>query len=328
METRRLGRSGVEINPLVLGTLNFGSATERREAFRLVDAALEAGVNLFDCADVYSGGESERILGAALARDGKRGQVLVTSKVGLPAGPDPNERGNSRYHIIRSCEQSLKRLQTDRIDIYYLHRTDFSVPQEETLSALDQLRRQGKILYAACSTHPPWRTVEALMLAERHGWPKFVCEQAPYNLLDRRVENEIVPMCRAFDLGLLCWSPLAQGQLAGRYSEAGRFPAGSRAAMKAAYGERVTDAGIRASRELAEHFKGRGYNPAQLAVAWLLAQPGVTGVLLGPRTFEQLEELLGAAEVGLTEADLTFCDSLVPPGRFVSDHFNTSGWMK
>ena len=328
METRRLGRSGVKISPLVLGTLNFGSATGRREAFRIVDAALEAGVDLFDCADVYSGGESERILGAALARDGKREQVLLTSKVGLPAGPDPNERGNSRYHIIRSCEQSLKRLQTDRIDIYFLHRTDFSVPQEESLAALDRLVRQGKILYAACSTHPPWRTVEALMLAERHGYPKFVCEQAPYNLLDRRAENEIVPMCRAFDLGLLCWSPLAQGQLAGRYSEAGRFPAGSRATMKAVYGERITDAGIRAALDLAEHFTGRGFSPAQLAVAWLLTQPGVTGVLLGPRTYAQLSELLGAAEVSLTEADLAFCDSLVPPGRFVSDHFNTSGWMK
>jgi len=328
METRRLGRSGVEVSPLVLGTLNFGSATGREEAFRMVDAALAAGVNLIDCADVYAGGESEGILGAALARDGKRDQVLVTSKAGLPAGPGPNERGTSRYHILRSCEQSLKRLQTDRIDIYFLHRTDFSVPQEESLAALDLLMRQGKILYAACSTHPPWRTVEALMLAERHGYPRFVCEQVPYNLLDRRAENEIVPMCRAFDLGLLCWSPLAQGQLAGRYSEAGRFPAGSRAAMKAVYGERVTAEGIRAAREAAEHFAGRDFSPAQLAVAWLLSQPGVTGVLLGPRTLNQLTELLGAVEVSLSEEDLAFCDRLVPPGRFVSDHFNTSGWMK
>jgi aryl-alcohol dehydrogenase-like predicted oxidoreductase len=327
MSSRRLGRSGLEIAPLVLGTLNFGSATGRREAFQIVDAALEAGINLFDCADVYSGGESERILGAALAREGKREQVLVTSKAGLPSGPNLNDRGSSRYHITRSCEQSLKRLQTDRIDIYFLHRTDYRVPQEETLAALDQLVRQGKILYAACSTHPPWRTVEALMLAERHGWPKFVCEQAPYNLLDRRAEIEIVPMCRAFDLGLLCWSPLAQGQLAGRYSEAGNFPAGSRAAMKAVYGERVTAEGIRAAREAAEHFAGREFSPAQLAVAWLLKQPGVTGVLLGPRTRAQFTELLGAAEVSLSEEDLAFCDALVPPGRFVSDHFNTSGWM-
>jgi aryl-alcohol dehydrogenase-like predicted oxidoreductase len=328
METRRLGRSGLEIHPLVLGTLNFGSPTSREEAFRIVDAALEAGLNLIDCADVYAGGESERILGAALAREGKRDRVLVSSKAGLPSGPGPNQRGSTRYHIITSCEQSLKRLRTDRIDIYFLHRTDMRVPQEESLAALDQLRRQGKILYAACSTHPPWRTVEALMLAERHGYPRFVCEQAPYNLLDRRAENEIVPMCLAFDLGLLCWSPLAQGQLAGRYSEAGNFPKGSRAAMKAVYGERVTDAGIRAAREAAAHFAGRPFSPAQLAVAWLLSRPGVTGVLLGPRTQAQLTELLGAAEAELSEEDLRFCDGLVPPGRFVSDHFNTSGWMK
>jgi aryl-alcohol dehydrogenase-like predicted oxidoreductase len=327
METRRLGRSGLEIFPLVLGTLNFGSVTGREEAFRIVDAALEAGVNLIDCADVYSGGESERVLGEALGRDGKRERTLVTSKVGLPAGPGPNERGTSRYHIIRGCEQSLKRLKTDRIDIYFLHRTDFRVPQEETLAALDLLVRQGKIIYAACSTHPPWRTAEALLLAEKHGYPKFICEQAPYNLLDRRAENEIVPMCLAFDLGLLCWSPLAQGQLAGRYSEAGNFPEGSRAATKAVYGERITDAGIRAALDLAGHFAGRPFSPAQMAVAWLLRQPGVTGVLLGPRTLGQFTELLGAAEAALSDEDLHFCDDLVPPGRFVSDHFNTSGWM-
>lgn len=328
METRRLGRSGLEIYPLVLGTLNFGTATGREEAFRIVDAALEAGVNLIDCADVYSGGESERVLGAALAREGKRERTLLTSKVGLPAGPGPNERGTSRYHIIRGCEQSLKRLKTDRIDIYFLHRTDFRVPQEETLSALDLLVRQGKILYAACSTHPPWRTVEALMLAERHGYPAFICEQAPYNLLDRRAENEIVPMCRAFDLGLLCWSPLAQGQLAGRYTEVGRYPAGSRATMKAVYAERISAEGIRAAREAAAHFAGRPFSLPQMAVAWLVCQPGVTGVLLGPRTLGQFTELLGAAEAALSDEDLQFCDDLVPPGRFVSDHFNTSGWMK
>jgi aryl-alcohol dehydrogenase-like predicted oxidoreductase len=289
---------------------------------------MEAGINLFDCADIYVEGRSERVLGEALLRDGKRQKVLVTSKVYWPSGPGPNDSGNSRHHILESCENSLRRLKTDHIDIYFLHRTDFNVPQEESLEALDLLVKQGKVRYVGASTHPAWRVVEALMIADRLHLPKFTCEQPPYNLLDRRIENEIIPMCRAYDLGIISWSPLAQGTLAGRYADATRFPEGSRAAQNPIYAERVTQQGIEVGTHLAKRASEKNCTQAQLAVAWILHQPGITGAIIGPRSPEQLEDLLPAAAVKMEESDFRFCDSLVPPGTYVSNHFNSANWMK
>lgn len=179
MEYRRLGRSGLQTSSLVLGTMNFGKPTEKQEAFRILDAAIDQGINIIDCADVYANGESERILGEAFTRNGKRKDILLTSKVYNRMGPGPNDLGNSKHHIIEGCEKSLHRLKTDYIDIYFLHRTDLNVPQEESLAALDLLVKQGKIRHIACSTHPPWRTVEAFWLADKHHYPKFICEQPP-----------------------------------------------------------------------------------------------------------------------------------------------------
>lgn len=328
MEYRRLGRSGLHISSLVLGTMNFGNPTEKEEAIRIIDAAIEAGINIFDCADIYAGGESERILGTALARDGKRKEVIVTSKVFQKTGPGPNDFGNSKHHILDACEKSLQHLQTDYIDIYFLHRTDFNVPQEESLAALDLLVRQGKVRYIACSTHPAWRTVEALLITEKYHYPKFICEQPPYNLLDRRIENEIIPMCQAYDLGIISWSPLAHGVLAGRYTDASHIPEGSRGSLRTVYAERITQQGIELSMEFAKKAKEKGCTAAQLAVAWVLHQPGITGPILGPRTLEQFESLLPAVDIHLDEADLSFCDNLVPAGHYVANYFNTSRWMK
>jgi len=301
MEYRRLGRSGLRISPLVLGTMNFGNPTDKDEAFRIIDAAIEAGINLFDCADIYADGESERILGEALARND---------------------------HIFEGCENSLRRLKTDYIDIYFLHRTDFDVPQEESLAALDLLVNQGKVRYAACSTHPAWRTVEALWISEKHHYPKFICEQPPYNLLDRRIENEIIPMCQAYNLGIITWSPLAQGILACRYRDAKDLPKGSRGTLKDVYAERITQRGIEVGLGLAKRATEKGCTVAQLAIAWVLGQPGITGAIIGPRNMEQFEDLLPSVDIELDEADITFCDALVPPGTYISNHFNTSNWMK
>jgi len=328
MEYRRLGRSALKISSLVLGTMNFGNPTEKGEAFKMMDTAIEAGINLFDCADVYADGDSERILGEALARSGKRKEVLITTKVFMKSGPGPNDLGNSKHHIIESCENSLRRLKMDYIDIYFLHRTDFNVPQEESLAALDLLVKQGKVRYIACSTHPAWRTVEALTISDRYGYPKFICEQPPYNLLDRRIENEIVPMCQNCDLGIITWSPLAQGVLACRYKDASKLPKGSRGAQKPIYAERITQSGIEVSFELAKRANEKGCTVTQLAVAWVLNQPGITGAIIGPRNLEQLTSLLPSGDLPLDESDLRFCDSLVPPGTYVSNHFNTSLWMK
>ena len=326
MEYRRLGRSGLKVSELVLGTMNFGLQTPKQDAFSIIDAAIDAGINLLDCANVYAQGESERVIGEALAANGKRKAVFITSKVFLPTGDGPNERGNSRHHILEACESSLRSLKTDYIDLYFLHRTDFNVPQEETLAALDLLVRQGKIRYAGCSTHPPWRVVEAMWIADKHHYPKFVCEQPPYNLLDRRMENEIVPMCREYDLGVISWSPLAQGVLAGRYQDADNLPQGSRGSFKDIYAERITDKGIEVAQQLAQRARGKGCTLPQMALAWILHQPGITGVIIGPRTMAHFNDLLVAGTVQLDSSDLEYCDALVPPGMNVSDHFNTSRW--
>jgi aryl-alcohol dehydrogenase-like predicted oxidoreductase len=326
MKYRRLGRSGLKISEIVLGTMNFGQQTSRQESFKIIDAAIDAGINLLDCANVYAKGESERVIGEAIAVNGKRKDVFITSKVFLPVGDGPNDSGNSRHHILEACENSLRSLKTDYLDIYFLHRTDFSVPQEETLAALDLLVRQGKIRYAGCSTHPPWRVVEAMWIADKHHFPKFVCEQPPYNLLDRRIETEILPMCREYDLGILTWSPLAQGVLAGRYQDANNLPADSRGAFNAIYAERITQRGIKVAQQLAQRARDKGCSMPQLALAWILRQPGITGVIIGPRTWNHYTDLLASVNVQLEPSDLEFCDALVPPGTNVSDHFNTCRW--
>ena len=244
MRYRRLGRSGLMASELTLGTMNLGGPTDESTSLHMIDKALDYGINFLDCANVYAEGRSEKILGKALKRNGKRHEVLVTSKAFLPTSERPNDRGNNRHNLINSCIKSLKRLQTDYIDIFFLHRTDWNPPQEETLSALNYMVDRGYIRYIACSTHPAWRTVEAWHIADRKGFPKFVCEQPPYNLLDRRIENEIVLMCQEYDMGIITWSPLAQGVLAGRYRTAKNLPGDSRAAQKDIYAERITDAGI------------------------------------------------------------------------------------
>jgi aryl-alcohol dehydrogenase-like predicted oxidoreductase len=327
MEYRRLGRSGLQISSLVLGTMNFGNPTAKEEAIRIVDAAIDAGINLIDCADIYAGGASERILGEAFKRNKRRKDMILTSKVFNRMGPGPNDLGNSRHHILDACEQSLQRLKTDYIDIYFLHRSDFNVPQEESLAALDLLVRQGKVRYIACSTHPPWRTVEALWLSDKHGFPKLICETPPYNLLDRRIENEIIPMCQAYDLGIISWAPLAHGVLAGRYTDASKLPEGSRGTLRSVYRERITRAGVEVGIKFAKRAKKKDCSAAQLAVAWVLHQPGITGAIIGPRNMDQFESLLPSVDVKLDEDDFKFCDELVMPGTFVTSYFNTSKWM-
>ena len=302
MEYRTLGRSGLKVSEIVLGTMNFGNPTERPESLR--------------------------IIGEALNGNGKRSKVFLVSKVFMRTGDGPNDAGNSKHHILEACESSLKRLRTDHIDLYLLHRTDLDVPQEETLNALDLLIKQGKVRHIGCSTHPPWKTVEALWIAEKHHLPKFTCEEPPYNLLDRRTENEIIPMCRAYDLGIISWSPLAQGVLTGRYTDEKNFPSDSRGAQKTVYAERITRKGIKAALKLSQRAQEKDCSTAQLALAWVLQQPGITGAIIGPRTVAHLEDLLPSADLTLDEEDLDFCNHLVPPGTHVSDHFNTAGWVK
>jgi aryl-alcohol dehydrogenase-like predicted oxidoreductase len=328
MQYRRLGRSGLMVSELTLGTMNLGGPTDEATSFQMIDRALDCGINILDCANVYSEGRSEQIIGKALKRNGKRQHIFVTSKAYLPTSDRPNSSGNSRHNLINSCQESLKRLQTDYIDIFFLHRTDWNVPQEETLSALGYLVGQGYVRYVACSTHPAWRTVEALHIADQKGFPKFVCEQPPYNLLDRRIENEIIPMCLEYDLGIITWSPLAQGLLAGRYEQADVLPKDSRAAQKDIYAQRITDAGIKASSKVIAQARQINLSPAALSISWILHQTAISSVIIGPRTPDHLNDLISALDLCLSKKDLDWFDALVPSGTYISDHFNTAGWRR
>ena len=329
MEYRVLGRSGVKVAPLGLGTGNFADPTPEDEAGRIINRAIDAGINLIDTGNSYSNGESERFIGRALAEGGRRHEVILATKVFYKVGTGPNDEGLSRLHLIRACEDSLRRLQTDYIDLYQLHRPSPSIPFDETLAALTDLVQQGKVRYIGSSVHPSWKIMEAIMVSELKGYARLVCEQPPYNLLDRRIENEIVPLCQAHGLGLITWSPLAQGVLAGRYASATDFPADSRGALRGGiYSERITPLGIEIGNKMIALATDHGLSPAQFATLWVKDQPGITAPLIGPRTLEQLEHLLPVLNMTLSDELAEACDRLVPPGSAVASFYNSATWMK
>jgi 1-deoxyxylulose-5-phosphate synthase len=331
MTFRSLGRTGVQVSPLCLGAMNFGSPTPEADSIRIVDAALDGGINFIDTANVYNTGESERIVGKALRANGRRDSVVLATKVNGDMGPGPNERGISRYHIIRACDDSLRRLQTDRIDLYQLHRPSATIPQDETIRALDDLVRSGKVRYIGCSTFPAWMVMEALATSERYLLARFISEQPPYNLLDRRIENELVPLAQRYGMALLPWSPLAGGILAGRYADTASVPAGSRlerTGKESLFGERVTGRAVAVARGLARIAAERGLSSSQLALLWCKDQPGITAPIIGPRTMEQLEDALAVLDMRLDAADGAALDGLNGPGNAVSDFHNSNEWMK
>src|SRR4029077_1319802 len=282
-----------------------------------------------DTSNSYAAGEAERVIGRVLAESGRRDEAVIATKVHYPTGPGPNDRGNSRLHIMRASEQSLRRLQTDRIDLYQLHRPDFDVPPDETLSELTDLVRQGKVWYIGSSTAPAWKVLEGVLLAELRGLARFVTEQPPYNLLDRRVENELVPMALRYGLGLLPWSPLAMGVLAGRYADDDIRPFGSRASIRGGiYADRVSQAAVEAGNKFVRLASDAGLDPARLAIAWVMHQPAVVAPLLGPRPVEQLEHLLPVMDMDLSPEIAAACDEICPPGSAVANFHNSAPWMK
>jgi 1-deoxyxylulose-5-phosphate synthase len=328
MEYRSLGRTGVLVSPLCLGAMNFGGPTTEEDSLVILQRSLDGGINFIDTADVYNAGESERIVGRFLKESAKRDQVVLATKVFSRVGNGPNDAGSSRYHIVKACEDSLRRLQTDRIDLYQLHRPSLSIPIDETLRALDDLVHAGKILYAGCSTYPAWMVMESLATSQQQGLVRYVSEQPPYNLLDRRIENELVPLCQKYDLAILPWSPLAGGILAGRYANVGQFPEGSRATRMQLLGERITRRSLDVAEALAKMAQERGMTLTQLALLWVKDQPGVTSPIVGPRTLAHLEDALPLLERSLDDADRPLFDALVHPGNAVSDFFNSNEWMK
>jgi aryl-alcohol dehydrogenase-like predicted oxidoreductase len=327
MAYRSLGRTGVQVSPLCLGAMMFGGRTDPSESARIIDAALDAGINFVDTANVYSRGRSEEVVGAALAANGRRDRVVLATKVhGRMDDDDPNAAGNSRRHIISACDASLRRLQTDWIDLYQIHRPSSAVPIDETLGALSDLVRAGKIRYVGFSTFAAWQVVQALWVAQELGLARVVCEQPPYHLLDRRIERELVPVALTYGLGLIPWSPLASGFLTGKYHRDDPPPTDARifrdASGQLGQNGRVFGDAAFAVLDVVEALAAeKGCTPAQIAVAWCAAQPGVTSPIIGPRTMEQLEDYLGSLDVTLDAADAARLDAVAPPGRAVVPYY-------
>jgi aryl-alcohol dehydrogenase-like predicted oxidoreductase len=324
MEYRSLGRTGVQVSTLGLGCMLFGTKTSVEESCAIVDRALDAGINFFDTANVYGAGKSEEVTGTAFKRNGKRSRVVLATKVhGVMDTNDPNMRGNHRRHIIEQCEASLRRFQTDWIDLYQLHRPQPDVPIDETLRALDDLIRAGKVRYIGTSTFAAWQLVESLWVAKELGLNRFVCEQPPYNLLDRRIERGLLPMARTYGCGISLWSPLGGGLLTGKYGRNVEPPSGARFdhPKEPWLQRRVTDGAFAVMEGLAPLAKTKGCTLSQLALAWCLQQPGVTSPIVGPRTMEQFEDNLGALNVKFTDEDRKRIDQIAPPGTMVSPFY-------
>jgi aryl-alcohol dehydrogenase-like predicted oxidoreductase len=323
IEMRLLGRTGVRVSNICLGAMMFGMRTEPEESYAIVDKALDGGVNFIDTANVYSRGRSETITGEALKRNGKRDRVILATKFhGAMADDDPNMRGASRRHIIAACEASLQRLQTDYIDLYQIHRPRSDTAIDETLRALDDLIHQGKVRYIGTSTFAAWQFVESLWASEKHGLNRFISEQQPYNLLDRRVERELLPMAQTYGTATIPWSPLGGGLLTGKYRRGEEPPEGTRYAsanpmQRRRYNDRIFDV-IEGLEPLAE---AKERPLSQYALAWVMAQPGVTSPIIGPRTMEQLDDNLQAAELDFSAEDFAAVDAIIAPGRMVAPYY-------
>ncbi|MBV9872513.1 MAG: aldo/keto reductase [Frankiaceae bacterium] len=321
MEMRTLGRTGVKVSPLCLGAMMFGQWGEpdHDECARMIDRALDAGINFIDTADMYSAGESEEVVGKALK--GKRDNVVLATKFHMPMSFDPNERGNSRRWIIREVENSLRRLQTDYIDLYQVHRPDADTDIDDTLSALTDLIRAGKVRYIGSSTFPAHLMVQAQYVARDRGRERFVCEQPPYSLLVREIERDVLPVAQEYGMGVIPWSPLAGGWLSGKWRKDGSDNGSRRAPlMPARYDLSIPEnqRKLDAADALANLADKHGMSLIHLALAFVIKHPAVTAAIIGPRTMEQLESQLGADEVELTEEILDAIDEIVPPGLTIN----------
>lgn len=331
MEYRKLGRTGVPVSALCLGCMNFGGVTPDDESQAIIDRALDAGVNFLDTANVYSRGRSEEVVGSALRKNGRRHQVVLATKVhGTMDDTNVLAAGNNRRHILEQCDASLRRLQTDYIDLYQIHRPQSDVPIDETLRALDDLIRAGKVRYIGTSSFASWKVMEALWVSKELGLNRFVSEQPPYHLLDRGIERELIPMAQSYGLAILPWSPLARGFLSGKYQRGQELPAGSRLESDSRNQSQVF------RKRTAQHFGDRAYQvldavnalaaekqvtTAQLALGWVMRQPGVTSPIIGPRTLAHLEDHLGALDIAFSADDFARLDEVVAPEEVIVPYY-------
>jgi aryl-alcohol dehydrogenase-like predicted oxidoreductase len=328
MQYRDLGRTGVQVSSLCLGCMNFGFPTPEDESLELIDYALDHGVNFLDTANVYNRGVSEEIVGKALKRNGKRDHIVLATKV--HGKMDDNEvlaSGNNRRHIVEQCDASLKRLQTDYIDLYQIHRPQAHVPIDETLRALDDLIHAGKVRYIGTSTFPAWQVMESLWVSHELRLNRFVTEQPPYHLLDRSIERELVPLAEAQGMAILPWSPLARGFLTGKYKRGEEIPGDSRVArdMQGAMAERTKrhfgDLAFAVLDQVQGLAHQKGCTAGQIALSWCMNQPGITSPIIGPRTMEQLKDNLGAVDVVMTDEDRACLDSVAEPEQAIVPYY-------
>ena len=326
MEYRALGGTGVQVSHLCLGAMMFGAwgNTDHAESVRMIRTALDAGVNFVDTADVYSHGESEEIVGKALK--GRRDRVVLSTKFHSRMGDDPNMAGNSRRWIHQACDASLRRLGTDWIDVYQAHRPSPDTDVDETLGALTDLVRAGKIRYLGSSTFPASAIVEAQWVAERRGRERFACEQPPYSIFARGVEADVLPICQRYRMGVIAWSPLNTGWLTGKYRRGHEPPPGSRGARNWAgrFDTPESQRKLDLVEELLKLASDAGMSLTHLAQAWVVRHPAVTSAIIGPRTTEHLADLLAGEDVALDDAPLDRVDELVPPGTNINP--GDAGW--
>jgi aryl-alcohol dehydrogenase-like predicted oxidoreductase len=331
MEHRLLGRTGVSVSKLCLGAMMFGDwgNKDHHDSVRIIHRALDAGINFVDTADAYSAGESEEIVAKALA-GGKRDDVVLATKVWFPMGDDPNRRGASRRWMMQEVENSLRRLGTDWIDLYQIHRYETDADIEEALGALTDLVHQGKVRYIGSSTFPPSAIVEAQWAARERGLQRYVCEQPPYSMLVRGIEADVLPTCARYGMGVIPWSPLAGGWLSGRYRKETDVPTPVSAARRR-LAERydlslpANQRKLEAADQLAELADEAGMTLIEMAIAFVIRHPAVTSAIIGPRTMEHLESQLGAADVELSDDVLDRIDEIVPPGTNLNPA--DGGWV-
>jgi aryl-alcohol dehydrogenase-like predicted oxidoreductase len=326
MNYRNLGSAGVKVSPVCLGTMMFGGQTDVAESTRIIHKALDLGINFLDTANMYNAGQSEVVIGQAIA--GRRDDVVLATKGRAAMGEGPNQSGASRLNLTRALDASLKRLKTDYVDIYYTHTPDYATPIEETLRAMDDMVRSGKVHYIACSNFRAWRLMEALGTSDRLNLHRFACVQPLYNIVNRDIEVELLPLCQEQGIGVVNYSPLARGILSGKYKPGQPFPEGSRAARN---DKRMKQAELREESmiiadQIAAYCAKKEIGISQFALAWCLANPIVTATIIGPRTMEQFDDNMGCLKVTIDEADEAFINGLVPPGEHSGKGFQDTAY--
>ena len=315
MDYRQLGKTGLRVSPVCLGTMMFGGPTSEADSIRIMHKAYDQGINFIDTADMYSVGGSEEVVGKAIAD--RRDKVVLATKGTNAMGDGPNDYGASRYHLTAAVDKSLQRLGTDHIDLYYVHVPDETTTQEETLRALDDMVRAGKIRYIACSNFRAWKLCEALWTSDKLNLNAYCCVQPLYNIMNRDIEVELLPLCEKQGIGVVSYSPLARGILTGKYQPGEKPPEGSRASRndKRMMQAEWRDASLEVAQSIKEYCDNKGVPMTQFALAWCLANPILTSVIIGPRTEEQYDDNIGFLDLDITAEDEAFIDSLVPKGE-------------